>query len=395
MSALASTGNERLVQSVLVFTDDAALGDNLGRLADGGRIASAELIPGGLPAAMSIDRLDADVVVVDISNTENPVAGIEDLAQRIKAKVLAVGQQNDARIYRDVCRAGAIDYLVLPTDEASLADALQTNEVAEDPVDDEECRVSLVIGARGGVGASSLAVGTAWLAAEKFHRQTALVDMDFHFGTCALALDLLPGRGLREALEHPERIDSLFIGSAMVNVGEKLFLLGGEEAVDQELFASAYAIDQLIDAIRGNFQSMIVDLPRQMAVAQPALVGCADEIVMVSDLSLPGLRDTIRLRDWLQGSGCAANLRIVLQEGPPRRAALTRKDFEKGLEGKVDFVLPHADKVAAMASAQGKPLPEAAGLRSPLSKAMTAIASNFVTGLEDEGAKRRLKWLRW
>src|SRR3546814_16272710 len=73
-----------------------------------------------------------------------------------------------------------------------------------------------------------------------------LVDLDLHFGTCALSLDLLPGRGLRDALDNPERIDPLFIASALVNESENLFILGGEEPLESQSELNAYAIDPLI-----------------------------------------------------------------------------------------------------------------------------------------------------
>ena len=91
------------------------------------------------------------------------------------------------------------------------------------------------VGVRGGVGASSLSTATAWLLAQDHRKQVALVDLDLHFGTIALSLDLEPGNGLRSALENADRIDSLFVASALINVTENLFVLGGEEPLDQGL----------------------------------------------------------------------------------------------------------------------------------------------------------------
>src|SRR3546814_3649554 len=89
-----------------------------------------------------------------------------------------------------------------------------------------------------------------------------LVDLDLQCGTCALSLDLLPGHGLRDALDNPERIDPLFIASAMVNESENLFILGGEEPLESKSELNAYAIDPLMLALRANFGSLVFDMPQ-------------------------------------------------------------------------------------------------------------------------------------
>ncbi|MDV7396632.1 P-loop NTPase, partial [Arthrospira platensis SPKY1] len=89
-----------------------------------------------------------------------------------------------------------------------------------------------VIGARGGVGATTVAVNCAWLLAHDLELKTALIDLDLYFGSCALALDVEPGKGFREALENPERIDGLFLERAMVRVSDKLFLLAAEDDLE-------------------------------------------------------------------------------------------------------------------------------------------------------------------
>jgi pilus assembly protein CpaE len=81
-------------------------------------------------------------------------------------------------------------------------------------------RLIAVVGARGGVGATTVATNLAWTLAHEHNMRVALVDLDLFFGTCGLALDLELGRGFREALENPARIDSLFIERAMVREGE-------------------------------------------------------------------------------------------------------------------------------------------------------------------------------
>src|SRR3546814_12142741 len=98
-----------------------------------------------------------------------------------------------------------------------------------------------VIGVRGGVGGSTVASSLAWLLAEKEHRSTALLDLDVHFGTGAMAFDLEPGRGLTDELENPSRIDGLFIERAMVRATERLAVPSAEAPMHQPLMAAGSA----------------------------------------------------------------------------------------------------------------------------------------------------------
>ena len=88
--------------------------------------------------------------------------------------------------------------------------------------------MTAVIGVRGGVGASTIATSLGWLLGDAEGRSTALLDLDVHFGTGALAFDLEPGRGLTDAIENPSRIDGLFIERAMVKATDKLSVLSAE-----------------------------------------------------------------------------------------------------------------------------------------------------------------------
>ena len=132
------------------------------------------------------------------------------------------GTVNDVRLYRDLVASGIHDYLLKPFTVDQLRDTSRTSTMIlsgprGEAQADKPHVMSAVIGVRGGVGASTIATSLAWLLGEKAGRSTALLDLDDHFGTGALALDLEPGRGLTDAIENPSRIDGLFIERAMVS----------------------------------------------------------------------------------------------------------------------------------------------------------------------------------
>ena len=154
--------------------------------------------------------------------------------------VIAAGTVNDVRLYRDLVASGIHDYLLKPFTVDQLRDTFaHAQMILSGPRGEAQADkphvMAAVIGVRGGVGASTLATSLAWLLGEKARRSTALLDLDVHFGTGALALDLEPGRGLTDAIENPSRIDGLFIERAMVRANERLSVLSAEAPIHQPL----------------------------------------------------------------------------------------------------------------------------------------------------------------
>ena len=194
---------------------------------------------GGLRNAVQSLSVSAspNILFVDLSESADPLNDINALAEVCEPGtiVIAAGQVNDVRLYRDLVASGIHDYLLKPftvdqlRDTFAHAQSILSGPRGEAQVDKPHV-MTAVIGVRGGVGASTLATSLAWLLGEKAHRSTALLDLDVHFGTGALALDLEPGRGLTDAIENPSRIDGLFIERAMVRANERLSRAVGRSA---------------------------------------------------------------------------------------------------------------------------------------------------------------------
>ncbi|WP_343562733.1 hypothetical protein [Kiloniella sp. b19] len=387
--------NLRHAKHILSFTDDAELAQTLSRLVHEKRIGKTEVIPGGLSSALVMDDLDCEVLLLDVAGNDTAFESIETLCQMTEARIVVLGEKNDIATYRNYLKAGASDYVFKPVDDDTLILStllpVQKEAPAPKAVVEQKCKLHLIIGARGGVGTTTVAVSTAWQNAHYLDQQTALIDLDVHYGSCALALDLMPERGLREALESPERIDALFVGSAMVNATDRLFVLGGEDPLDQELFFSSHAVKTLLKAVSENFQSIIMDLPRHMALSHPDLLRDADSITIVSDLTLASLRDTLRLKSWLKEQHLDAACSVVINEKNKGKTALNKAEFEKGLTDRIDFILPALEKQSVEAQASGKALSDVCGKRSVYTKHINELVQK-ISGQEQQ--KARKKWWR-
>ncbi|MFD1951298.1 pilus assembly protein CpaE [Sphingomonas arantia] len=326
---------------------------------------------GGLRAAVQSLSVSAspNILFVDMSESGDPLNDINALAEVCEPGtiVIAAGMVNDVRLYRDLVASGIQDYLLKPFSTDQVRDAFTHAQMVvsgprhADPSTDRMHLMCAVIGVRGGVGASTVATSCAWLFGEKHGRTTALLDLDVHFGTGALALDLEPGRGLTDAIENPGRIDGLFLERAMVKANQRLSVLSAEAPITSPLANGGGAYFQLQEEMKGAYECTVIDLPRHVLVEHPLLMHDAHTTVVVADLTLAATRDTIRILSWLKSSAPQSRVIVVANRVPATGPTeVSRSDFESSIERKIDVVLPFDPKLAAQAAKLGKPLAEVA-----------------------------------
>lgn len=322
------------------------------------------------------------ILVIDLSGGADMIADIARLSEVCDegTHVIALGDVNDINLYRQFVSTGLQDYFVKPITPANLAAAMTNAGKGPEAATpgDQVGHVVSIIGARGGVGASSVAVNVAWMLANDHKRRVALVDLDLFFGTCGLALDLDLGRGFREALENPSRIDGLFIERAMMKCSDKLFVLCAEEALESAITFDATAVELLIDHLRRDFQYVIVDMPRFAARTQSSVLTPPSSVAIVTDPSLAGMRDTMRLVALLKKVAPKAEPSVVLNKtGASTTAELTKADFEKGAEAKVTHLIPYDPKTFGACASTGKTLTKVAA-NARATKSVATFAARLV-----------------
>ncbi len=319
---------------------------------------------GGLRNAVQSLSVSAspNILFVDMSESGDPINDINALAEVCEpgTVVIAAGQVNDVRLYRDLLSSGIQDYLLKPLsleqvrESLTMAQAMLTAPKHADMQDDKPHHMMAVVGVRGGVGASLVSTSLAWAMSEQAGRQTALLDLDVHFGTGALTLDLEPGRGLIDAIDNPSRIDGLFIERAMVRASDKLSLLSAEAPIHQPVMTDGSAFFQLEEELRGAFEMTIVDIPRQVLIPFPHLVAEAGTILLVSDVTLAAARDTIRLLSWFKQNVPGARVVLVANKFQNAVGELSRKEFESSIERQIDVVIPFDPKLVCQSAKLGK-----------------------------------------
>ena len=314
-------------------------------------IAHATVVKGSIRTAIKAlgQRRSPKTLIVDISKSELPLSDINELAEVCEpgVSVIAIGDRNDVGLFRELLNSGVSDYLVKPITPTLVQRALlatadgdsrsrQTTRLG---------RLVATVGARGGVGTTMVATSMAWSIANRRRRRVALLDLDLQFGSVALSLDLEPTHGLREALENASRIDGLYIERSMVQHSESLFVLGSEEELIDEMPHDPQATTILVNELRNKFHYVIVDLPKSMTNESIKIMKDATHLVVVTDLSLVGMRDTLRLVQFaLQGNAACQVTIVANRVGEYREGEIAVVEFEKAIGRKVDLQIAFEPK---------------------------------------------------
>lgn len=342
-----------------------------------------------------------EFLIVDLSESEDPRADINALADVCEpgTVVLAIGSTNDVKLYRDLLTSGIHDYLLKPVDPAVLRDSVAVALAAmQEPAAPEVTeaitkRSVAVIGVRGGVGASTITTGLGWILSQEMQTRVALLDLDVHFGTDALTFDLEPGRGLCDALENPNRVDSLFIERATMKVNDRLSVLGAEAPLSDPIQPDPAALLHLRDALAENFDLLIIDMPRSSLGTNAGVLNGLSDVVLVTDLSLAATRDTIRMLAYLKDYAAGTEVHLVANKVPPAaQQEVSQKDFEASIEREIDIVVPLDTKAALHAAKSGKTIMQAAS-GSRVVGMMRKLAGRLSGGEEKVGQEPLLKKL--
>ena len=321
------------------------------------------------------------ILLVEVPPADAAPGLLDALADVVNphCKVIATGTTDTLSFYQWLLGLGLSDYLLAPFSAPQLAAALDKGAANAAPAANtpKVKRLVAVIGARGGVGTTTIATNLAAIFASEQQLPTALVDLDPHFGSVALGLDLEPGRGMRDALEKPERVDGLFLDRVLIKPFPHLAILSAEEPLHETIAPHENAGQVLFSALAEKYNILVADLPRQLNPLTRHVLAHADAVLLVAEPHLIDLRDALRIKDFLVDQlKRPAPFLVLNREGIAGKNALSTSDFTKhyGASPVAQFkLLPEA----FAASAQGELLindAKAKPLFDPLRKLAARIS---------------------
>jgi pilus assembly protein CpaE len=320
---------------------------------------------GGMAAAVEAYRNSPTPNVIMLESTsrgEDVLAALDDLAEVCDAgtRVIVVGHFNDILLYRELVRRGVNDYLIAPVRTIDIVRAVSGLFTAPNakPVG----RVLAVVGAKGGVGASTIAHNIAWAIARDLALDSVLLDLDLPFGTASLDYNQDPPQGIADAVFSPDRVDTAFIDRLLSKCTDHLSLLAAPATVDRVYDFGAEGFDPIIDVLRATVPCVVLDVPHQWtAWTRRVLVG-ADDILIVATPDLASLRNAKNLIDLLRVArpNDRRPIYCLNQVGVPKRPEIKPADFAAALEEDPVASIPFEPQLFGTAANNGQMIAEVA-----------------------------------
>ncbi len=331
--------------------------------------------PGGVQAA--IDHYQNQptpslVIVESLDAAPELLNQLERLAEVCDpgTKVVIIGSTNDIALYRELMRRGVSDYLVPPLSPLQIIRAITT--LYADPAAPFTGRQIAVVGAKGGVGASTIAHNLAWALAEQIQAGVVLADFDLPFGTAGLNFNQDPLQGVADALGQPDRLDPVLMDRMMVRVTDRLSLFAAPATLDQDFDIHPDAFEEVAQKIRAAAPFVVLDLPHAWSAWKRKMLIGSDDLVIVATPDLASLRNAKNMIDLVrQARPNDAPPRLVLnQVGVPGRPEIPVKDFCAALGLGPCLSLPFEPKAFGQAANHGQMITEVA----PKSKAAEGLS---------------------
>jgi pilus assembly protein CpaE len=268
--------------------------------------------------------------------------------------VIVVGGVNDIELYREMIRQGVNEYLVAPLTPLQVIEAIAGlyNDTSAPPIG----KVFAFVGARGGVGSSTVAHNVAWSIAQDQQIATTILDLDIAFGTAGLNFNQDMNQGIAEALSSPERLDDVLLDRLLVKHTGHLNLFVSPAQLDRENEITPEAVETVIDVVRQIVPCVVLDIPHVWGPWVKHALSSADEIVITANPDLSSLRNGKNVFDLLNAARPNdRQVKVVLnQVGVPRRPEIPVKDFGEAMGAAPEMVIPFDPVLFATAANNGQ-----------------------------------------
>jgi pilus assembly protein CpaE len=347
--------------------------------------------PGGIEGALTAlaAQPSPNLIIIDTTAPAAPLLrGLDRLAQVVDegTKVIIIGAANDIALYRELMRRGVSEYLVGPIQPLQMIQAISALYV--NPDKPFVGRIAAVLGAKGGVGASTIAHNLAWAIAERYGANSTLMDLDLPYGTVGLDFNQDQTQGVAEALLAPERVDEVFLDRLLTRQTERLTLFTAPATLEREFELDPSAYEIVVDRVRRVVPFVLLDLPHVWTSWMKQTILSADDVVLVTTPDLAGLRNCKNLLDLVRASRPHDNPPTIVLNmvGVPKRPEIPVKDFGEALGLEPSFVVPFEPAIFGAAANNGQMVAEMAP-ESRAGLALDALAQ-ALCGREPVAPKR-------
>ncbi|HET7157150.1 MAG TPA: AAA family ATPase [Hyphomicrobiaceae bacterium] len=381
--------------SIQAFCEDPKTAEVLQAATADRRLAKSHVSVhmGGAPAAVAhyLESPTPNLVIVETSLSRNQMLGeLDRLAECCDAgtKVVVIGHMNDVVLYRELLKRGVSEYLIAPVAPMQLIESL--SNLYNDPDTDPVGNVIAFIGAKGGVGSSTVCHNAAWAMSEILKTNVVVADLDLAFGTTGLDFNQDPIQGIAEALQNPERLDEVLLDRLLTKCSERLSIFAAPVVLDRDYDISADACDIVLDIVRQNVPFVAVDLPHTWTPWVKRVLLQADEIVITAVPDLANLRNAKNLIDLLkQNRTNDVPPRLVMNMvKTPKRPEISVKEFSVALDLEPVQVIEFDCETFGLAANNGQMIEEFSG-KARAAQQFRELALNLAHRKEQKEDKKK------
>ncbi len=353
--------------SIQAFCDSPEIAEAVQIAAEDRRLAKAHVSVhmGGAHAAVLHyqESPTPNLIIIESDQPREKLIGdLDRLAEFCDAgtKVLVIGHMNDVVLYRELLKRGVSEYLIAPVDTMQLMETI--SNLYNDPEADPVGHIFAFVGAKGGVGSSTICHNVSWCLSEALRSSVVIADFDLAFGTAGLDFNQDPVQGISEALQSPERLDEVLLDRLLTKCSNHLSLFAAPGTLDREYDLTPDACDIVLDVVRQNVPYVAADVPHIWTGWSKRLLTQADEIVLTATPDLANLRNTKNLIDLLRQmrTNDRPPFLIMNMLGVPKRPEIPVKEFETALDLKVTAVVDFDPETFGQASNNGQMIEEMA-----------------------------------
>lgn len=351
--------------SAMAFCESSRTVSLMEAVASDRRMAQATLQTqeGGLEAAIAYlqENQTPNLLILESSAANaTMIAQIDELASHCDegVQVMVIGNTNDIGLYRQLMARGVSEYLVPPVPPVQIVRSI--SQLFADPDAPFVGKSISVLGAKGGVGASTIAHNLAWSLSESAHVSTALIDLDLSFGTTALDFNHENQQTVADALLAPERVDDAVVSKLLAKVTDRLSLFTAPATVSQIMDIPSESYTSIIDTVRRVMPYVVLDIPHAWNEWTYQTLLSSDEVILVCQPDLASLRNGKNIIDELkaQRPNDVPPKLVVNMTGVPKRPEIPTKDFAAAIEVEPSIILPFDPQLFGTASNNGQMVSE-------------------------------------
>jgi pilus assembly protein CpaE len=317
---------------------------------------------GGVATAIEVYRTvpTPNVIILETEAHRDILDGLDQLATVCDAgtRVVVIGSVHDVAPYRELVRRGVNDYVIGPVVTLDVVRSICSLFSASEAI--TVGRIIAIVGAKGGVGASTVAHNVAWAIARDLALDSVVIDLDLAFGTASLDYNKDPVQGIANAVFSTERPDTSLMERLLAKCTDNLSLLAAPATLERVYDLGEQAFDAIFDTLRMTTPCIVLDVPHQWSGwARRALVG-ADEILIVAEPDLANLRNAKNLLNMLKASrpNDRSPLYCLNQVGMPKRPEISVREFAKSIECPPIAAIPFDSRMFGSAANNGQMIAE-------------------------------------